>query len=297
VNRIASQACLTRRDHPVRSRTPSGTPKGMSTPSADPRSGRPRRDLLGSTPLPRRAARRSGRHHRHADDASGRGAGGWLGCLARSGPPRHLDLGSVNTLLIDLRLASEVDRDPHGPADLDDSVPCPPVAAVEHVGPVVRRSHERPKDGPDGWPLADVLSPAATARRPREGAVEEPSALRHPDRLPLGRRPQTRAPDEPRQVMPEPRGVGHRREASLPPVERRRRCSEHEHANEGDRERAPHERLRRNRTSSTCTQRDGPSWTKRSHRQPPLGSEGAMQPIVDLRLSDVYRVAGVRIAQ
>jgi hypothetical protein len=83
----------------------------------------------------------------------------------------------------------------------------------------------------------------------------------------------------------------------LPPVERRRWCSEHEHANEGDRERAPHERLRRNRTSSTCTQRDGPSWTKRSHRQPPLGSEGAMQPIVDLRLSDVYRVAGVRIAQ
>jgi hypothetical protein len=56
----------------------------------------------------------------------------------------------------------------------------------------------------------------------------------------------------------------------LPPVERRRWCSEHEHANEGDRERAPHERLRRNRTSTTCTQRDGPSWTKRSHRQPPL---------------------------
>ena len=207
------------------------------------------------------------------------------------------DLGPINTLLTDVRLACEVDRDPHGPAYLDDSVPCSPVAAVEHVGSVVRRPHERPKDSPDGWPLADVLSPAATARRPRERAVEEPSALRHPERLPLGRRPQTRAPDEPRHVVPEPRAVGHRREALLPPVERRRRRSEHEHANEGDRERAPHVRLRRNRTSTTCRQRDGPSCTKRSHRQPPLGSEGAMQPIVDLRLSDVYRVADVRISQ
>src|SRR5881628_598450 len=175
--------------------------------------------------------------------------GGWYGCLARSGPPRHLDLGPVNTLLTDLRLAFEVDRDPHGPANLDDSVPCPPVAAVEHVGPVVRRPHERPKDGPDGWPLADVLPPAATARSPREGAVEEPSALRHPDRLPLGRRPQTRALDEPRQVVPVPRGVGHRREPLLRPVERRRWRSEHEHASEGDRERAPDVRLRRDCTS------------------------------------------------
>jgi len=214
------------------------------------------------------------------------------------GPPRHLDLGPVNTLLTDLRLACEVDRDPHSPANLDDPVPCSPVAAVEHVGPVVRRPHERPKDGPDGWPLADVLPPAATARRPREGAVEEASALRHQERLPLGRRAQTRALDELRQVVPVPRGVGHRREPSLRPVERRRRRSEHEHASEGDRERAPHVRPRRNCTSTTCTQRDRPSWTKRSHRQPPLwGSEGAMQPIVDLRLVDVYRVADVRVAQ
>jgi hypothetical protein len=196
------------------------------------------------------------------------------------------------------RLASEVDRDPHGPATLEDPVPCPPVAAVERVGPVVRRPHERPKDGSSGWPLADVLPPAATTRSPREGAVEEPSALRHLDRLPLGRRSQTRARDEPRHVVPVPRGVGHRREPLLRPVERRRWRSEHEHASESDRERAPHVRLRRNCTSTTCTQRDGLSWTKRSHRQPPLwGSEGAMQPIVDLRLADVYRVADVRIAQ
>ena len=201
-------------------------------------------------------------------------------------------------MLTDLRSACAVHRDPHCPAHLDDSVPCSPVAAVEHVGSVVRRPHERSKDGPDRWPLADVLSPAATARSPRERAVEEPSALRHPERLPLGRRPQTRSPDEPRHVVPDPRAVGHRREALLPPVERRRRRSEHEHANEGDRERAPHVRLRRNCTSTTWTQRDGPSWTKRSHGRSPLwGSEGAMQTIVDLPLSDVYRVADVRIPQ
>lgn len=209
-----------------------------------------------------------------------------------------LDLGPVNTCSPIWRSACEVHRDPHGPARLDDSVPCPPVAAVEHVGPVVRRPHERQKDGPDGWPLADVLSPAATARSPRERAVEEPSALRHPERLPLGRRPQTRAADEPRLVVPEPRAVGHRREALLPPVERRRWRSEHEHADDGERERACHVRLRRNCTSTTCTQRDGPWWTKSSHGRSPLwGSEGAMQTIVDLRLSDVYRVADVRIAR
>jgi hypothetical protein len=57
-------------------------------------------------------------------------------------------------------------------------------------------------------------------------------------------------------------------------------------------------RPRRSCTSTTCTQRDGPSWTKKSHRQPPLwGSEGASQPIVDLRLADVYRVADVRVAR
>ena len=179
--------------------------------------------------------------------------------MARWGRRDILDLGPVDTLLTDLRLACEVDRDPHGPAKLDDSVPCSPVEAVEHVGPVVRRPHERPKDGPDGWPLADVLPPAATARSPREGAVEEPSALRHPDRLPLGRRPQTRALDEPRQVVPMPPYVRHRREPLLWPVEGRRWRSEHEQASEGDRERPPHMRLRRNCTSTMCTQRDGPS--------------------------------------
>jgi len=214
--------------------------------------------------------------------------GGRYGCLARSGPPRHLDLGPVNTCT-DLRSACEVHRDPRGPAELDDSVSCSPVAAVEHVGPVVRRPHERPKDGPDGWPRADVLPPAATARGPREGAVEEPSALRHPDRLPLGRRLQTRALDEPRQVVPLPHGVGHRPEPSFRPIERRRWRIEHECANEGDRERAPHVRLRRDCTSTTCAQRDAPPWTKKSHRQPPLRSEGAMQPIVDFRLGDVHQ--------
>jgi hypothetical protein len=165
--------------------------------------------------------------------------------------PNTVDQASERHDIGSRRLACEVDRDPHGPASLEDSVPCSPVGATEHVGPVVRRPHERPKDGPDGWSFADVLPPAAKARRPREGAVEEPSALRHPDRLPLGRRPQTRAPDEPRQLTPVPRGVGHRREALLPPVERRRWRSGHDHAGEGDRERTPHERLRRNRTSTT----------------------------------------------
>jgi predicted RNA-binding Zn-ribbon protein involved in translation (DUF1610 family) len=75
----------------------------------------------------------------------------------------------------------------------------------------------------------------------------------------------------------------------LPPVERRRWRSEHEHADEGDHERASHVRLRRICTCTTCTQPDGQSWTMRSHRQPPLGSGEAMRPIVDCRLGDVYR--------
>ena len=207
-------------------------------------------------------------------------------------------MGLINTFLTDSRSAGEVDRDPHGPVDFDDSVPCSPIAAVEHVGSMVRRPHERPVDSAGGGPHTDVLPPAGAPRSPREGAVEEPSALRHPDRVPLSRHPQTWALDEPPHVMPVPCGVGHRRELPLWPVERRRWCSEHEYASEGDRERTLHVRLRWSCTSTTWTQRDGRSWTKKSHRQPPLwGSEGAMQPIVDPRLADVYRIVDVRIAR
>jgi hypothetical protein len=90
---FASRQCLTRS-----TKTPTSVPSSKrSTPRLVTASAvlihdQADRDarLLSATPLPRRTWRRLGRHHRHADNASGALGGKRYGCSARSSLPSNV---------------------------------------------------------------------------------------------------------------------------------------------------------------------------------------------------------------